>query len=539
MVSKAVRHSNNVWSSKYFAVAIGAMMVLFIVHHWLGALYFKYGSRKPGGLTRAFVQWHRSARKTLDRTIYGLHVGRWSMYMVYWAINLILILTRVELNSLNFVGKRLGWVALSNLVFLVFLALRNTPLAPLSGRSYEKLRPLHKTAGYTAIVLMLLHAIVYLSGWSKGGSLHKMKELENAAGAVGGMAMFVLGISTIGWFVRKSYELFYLVHILMFLLTMIMVGMHRPEFATHTLVIVVFTSCLWFSDRLVRLAKVCWFSVGNHAMVTALPGDAVHVKLTRKAPCRPGSHVFLWLPSIRMFESHPFTMVSSNPPEFVIRVYDGFTRDLYKTALNKPGQLLRCSMDGGYGQVPSFMDFDRVILVAGGSGASFTFAIALGLLEQFAACNVSKPIEFIWAVRSMDSVRWFETELARLRDNSCVNVSIYVTRDETLSVDSTASATPDSEKSAAMVNAAPGAGDIEMGLLKEMMPKATDDSIHKKGRPDIKLLISDCIVGCSSEEKVGIGGCGPTEMIEGLRRAVRERDISGPSVTLHTEEFMW
>lgn len=97
-------------------------------------------------------------------------------------------------------------VALANLVLLVFLALRNTPLAPLSGRSYEKLRPLHKTAGYTTIELMLLHAIVYLSAWSQSGSLHKMQEIDNAAGAVAGVAMFVIGLSTIGWFVRKSYE---------------------------------------------------------------------------------------------------------------------------------------------------------------------------------------------------------------------------------------------------------------------------------------------------------------------------------------------
>lgn len=192
-----------------------------------------------------------------------------------------------------------------------------------------------------------------------------------------------------------------MVHILMFILIMIMVGMHRPDLSKQTLVIVIFTSCMWFADRLVRLAKVCWFSVGNHATVTALSGDAVHVRLTRKVFCQPGSHVFLWLPSVRLFETHPFTMVSSSPPEFVIRVYDGFTRDLYNIAQKKPGQLLRCSMDGGYGQVPNFMKFDRVILVAGGSGATFTFAIALGLLEQLAARKVSKPIEFFWTVRSL------------------------------------------------------------------------------------------------------------------------------------------
>jgi hypothetical protein len=53
---------------------------------------------------------------------------------------------------------------------------------------------------------MLLHAIIFLAEMSEEGWLYAMQEIENAAGAVAGMAMFVLGISTIGWFVRKSYE---------------------------------------------------------------------------------------------------------------------------------------------------------------------------------------------------------------------------------------------------------------------------------------------------------------------------------------------
>ncbi|KAE8329874.1 ferric reductase like transmembrane component-domain-containing protein [Aspergillus sergii] len=484
---------------------------------------------------------YRSIRKAIDRTIYGLHLGRGLLYMVYWAINLVLILTNVDLESLNFVGKRLGWVALANLVLLVFLALRNTPLAPLSGRSYEKLRPLHKTAGYTTIGLMLLHAVVYLAAWSQSGSLHKMQEIDNAAGAVAGVAMFVIGLSTIGWFVRKSYEVFYMVHLLMFILIIIMVGMHRPKISTQSLVIVIFTSCMWFSDRLLRLAKICWFSVGNHATVTALPGDTVHVRLTRNVSCRPGSHVFLWLPSLRLFETHPFTMVSSSPPEFVIRAYDGFTRDLYYLAHKKQGQLLRCSMDGEYGQVPDFMEFDKVILVAGGSGASFTFAIALGLLEELSSHNTSKQIEFLWAVRGLESLKWFEPQLAKLQESPYVNISVYITRDAMSSGESTVSSTPVPHKSACLTNALPSVGDIEMGLSKTTAPEAIldDAGYMKKGRPDIRLLISDCLSGCSSEERVGISGCGPIEMIDALRRIVREGQVSGPSVTLHTEEFMW
>lgn len=42
---KKLRLSHNVWSNKYFAIAIGAIMVLFAIYHWLGVIHFHYGRR--------------------------------------------------------------------------------------------------------------------------------------------------------------------------------------------------------------------------------------------------------------------------------------------------------------------------------------------------------------------------------------------------------------------------------------------------------------------------------------------------------------
>lgn len=189
----------------------------------------------------------------------------------------------------------------------------------------------------------------------------------------------------------------------MFILIMITVGMHRPDFSTHTVIIVIFTACLWMTDRIIRGAKIVWNFFGNSLTVTALPNNALRVKLSRRMHSTPGSHAFLWVPAIRWVESHPFTLVSSNPSEFVIRVYDGFTRDLYKAAQEAPGRSLRCSVDGAYGQVPNFKVFDKVVLVAGGSGASFTFAIALDLIE--ASNKAVKSIDFIWIVRNQGTFK--------------------------------------------------------------------------------------------------------------------------------------
>jgi hypothetical protein len=51
-------------------------------------------------------------------------------------------------------------MAISNVAFITFLALKNTPLAYLTAYSYERLNPLHQVAGYTTVTYALLHGIL-------------------------------------------------------------------------------------------------------------------------------------------------------------------------------------------------------------------------------------------------------------------------------------------------------------------------------------------------------------------------------------------
>jgi len=190
----------------------------------------------------------------------------------------------------------------------------------------------------------------------------------------------------------------------MFLLIMIALGMHRPKFADSTIIITIFIACMWIYDRVLRAGKLCFNFYGNYATITPLPDNAVRVQLSRRAFARPGSHAFLWVPAIRWIETHPFTMTSTDPIQFVIRVQDGFTRDLYKAAQSAPGRSLRCSVDGGYGRIANFSDAEKVILVAGGSGASFTFAVALDLIRKTANKQATTSIDFIWAVQSSGKI---------------------------------------------------------------------------------------------------------------------------------------
>jgi hypothetical protein len=53
--AKSLRLSHNKWSNKYFAIAIGAIMVLFAICHWSSVIYFHYGPKKSNpALTRKY-----------------------------------------------------------------------------------------------------------------------------------------------------------------------------------------------------------------------------------------------------------------------------------------------------------------------------------------------------------------------------------------------------------------------------------------------------------------------------------------------------
>ncbi|KAJ5921484.1 hypothetical protein N7466_009810 [Penicillium verhagenii] len=544
--AKVLRQSNNEWSNKYFAIAIGAIMFLFAVHYWAGFIQARYGPKK---IYPVLIRTYRRIGHFLSTSsIFGTRIERLLLYIVYWAINLILALTNVDLTQITYVAKRFGWISVANLVLLVFLALKNTPLAPLTGNSYEKLRPLHKVAGYTCIFTSVLHGIVYLSAWGETGKLATMSERKDYAGAIAGTAMVIIAFSTITYFTRRYYELFYMLHIIMFALIIITVGMHRPDFSSSTVIIVIFTACLWVMDRIIRGAKIVWNSFGNSATITALPNEAVRVRLNRRMRASPGSHAFLWVPAIRWVESHPFTLLSSTPSEFVIRVYDGFTRDLYKAAQHAPGKSLRCSVDGPYGEAPDFKIFDKVILIAGGSGASFTFAIALDLIET--STKKVKSIDFIWVVRHHESLEWFSQELKRLHSCPDVNLIIHITGPFDLSgLSSPTVAGSILEKVSVkddITQTVPcpiiATNDLEKGHLSDSgINLYSSTNYIRPGRPDIASVINEAATSHGSpDDRVIVGACGPKELISTTRNAVNN-DLRNErlAVTFYSEEFEW
>ena len=120
-------------------------------------------------------------------------------------------------------------MALLNVSLTVILGLKNTPLSPLAGRSYEKLNVLHRCCGYTTIAFVVLHAVCYITGLAAIDNLSYLNTQYQHAAAVAGMSVLTIGV-TASYFIRKrQYELFYVVHVT--LITVVMISSKWKRFA--------------------------------------------------------------------------------------------------------------------------------------------------------------------------------------------------------------------------------------------------------------------------------------------------------------------
>ncbi len=230
--------------------------------------------------------------------------------------------------------------------------------------------------------------------WDNSGSLHELLEKDNVMGIVGGLSMLILLVTTL---MRKwHYELFYIIHVVLAMLIVIASGLHRPDLVKKSSYAVVFSGAVWGLDRLVRCLRLAISIPANTATLLPLPHGGTRIVL-KKVPlgAKRGLHIFLHLPAVRKVELHPFTIVSVKPFELVVAAQDGFTGELHQLAVANPGTEIRAAVEGPYGWVPDFVGVNKVLLVAGGSGGSYTTGIAIELLR-------SRPdiaIEFVWVVR--------------------------------------------------------------------------------------------------------------------------------------------
>jgi predicted ferric reductase len=298
-------------------------------------------------------------------------------------------------------------LALLNLVLVIFLALKNTPLALLTANSYESLNQLHQACGYTTALCATLHATFQSIAWTRRIKYPGfIVDTQQKFGMVALACFWIIVISALT-IRRFKYEVFYVIHLTMIVLALVSIGIHRNSSVNKAIIVTIIAAGIWGIDGGFRTLRTLSNSKGTTATIYPLPNRATRVVLDRSlSSAVPGTHCYLWIPKIRLLETHPFTIISnittssSSSLEFVIAAHDGFTSDLYEYASKNPGTSLRASMDGPYGIPANFGTVaDKVVFLSGGSGASYTFGVALDMIKKIPISGITGPsIDFVWTV---------------------------------------------------------------------------------------------------------------------------------------------
>ncbi|KAI0206745.1 ferric reductase NAD binding domain-containing protein [Astrocystis sublimbata] len=556
----------------YYAISLVALMVLFIVGHWA-----RYVTRNTSQsvLYRPITAASRVFRRVSLRKAPGFtSVGHSWLVVVYVALNALFSFYRVDCSKLGNLAARFGWMATGNMVFVVFLALKNTPLALLSAYSYERLNSLHQIVGYTTLLQTALHGVLYTYSFMTSGKTYLLQEDVVTAGIVLGFATLftVLAGMTLR---RLNYELFYIIHLALFVVIVVTLGLHRPTFEDKALIATVLMAAIWFFDRLIRVARLAYNSINNEATIFPLPNGGTRIVMKKSiARARPGKHCYVWMPQIRAFETHPFTIVATEPLELVVNTYSGFTRDLHRHASNNPGASLKVSAEGPYGTNPDPMDYDKVVLVAGGAGATFAIGLAVDMLRRM-TLDSNKRIELIWSARGRDNMTWFTRHLNDMITHECapkIALKLHLTRVETSSTPSIPTLPRLSSQASTAATSAPGsilektlespvlsaqtssvaldktALDVEKGKEGERVEYIEDASLATKGftlpvlygRPNIEASVREAIASVAKDKRVFVAVCGPTGLVDTVRNTTASCiSVDGPSVELHCEQFGW
>jgi len=413
-----------------------------------------------------------------------------------------------------------------------------SPLGLLFRASHEQLNPWHRVSGRIIYVLLFNHAAWYLNYFVQAGVLYQ--RLTAGVVIIGLFAFLSLTVvvsSSLEMVRRWSYRMFFVLHFFIGLTVLPLLFFHVRQIRVY----VIEAFALFIVDLVARkvdtvtgLAKIARVP---HTRLLVLKVLIPSSKIARFRAAA-GQHVYLsiprdsvpagrFAPSIHYLLFNPFTVadVSDTYITLVIRHLRGPTTKALDDLVSLSKAAPPINIEGPLGASRRFPplaeSFDRVLLVAGGVGATFLVPIYQHLRKQVESESKSADrVKFAWSMRSAAEVRW----VANLNDGlSLEDINTFVTGRL-------------SEVQRHVDETVPPDGSVELDDLDwadAHLPVRTNLHRPKLGR------IVDETFGHGPEESVAVLVCGPTGMARELRKEVSKWAKKGRYVWWHDESFGW
>ncbi|KAG9238738.1 ferric reductase like transmembrane component-domain-containing protein [Amylocarpus encephaloides] len=355
---------------------------------------------------------------------------------------------------------RAGMLAVAMTPWIVATSMKANMIAMITGIGHERLGVFHRWGGYLCLFLALVHTVPFYVQpvYEDGGMAVFQKLFPEGSGVVYGTGIACL--VPLGWlcigslpFLRTlAYELFLFLHVPVAIAYVGLLFWHCHNYLTSWSYLYA-TVAIWAFSYFLRLFNLNWsrpwrnaWLIGDEAAITLMAENAIKVTIPTQMKWKPGQYVYLRMPGISVFESHPFTISSLCSEDFpseygelyrdctlVFRPFGGFTRRVLETAIERgPFKTYRAHLEGPYGGMQrELAAFDTVILFAGGSGITAIVSQLLNLIKRMRDGKaVTKKIEVVWALKRLEAMDWFREELRICREAAppdAVTCQFYVT----------------------------------------------------------------------------------------------------------------
>lgn len=350
--------------------------------------------------------------------------------------------------------KRFGHVAASQLPFQYMLAIKS-PLSPIqiaTGLSWENLNDYHRLFGRIVHLTIAAHAIMYLNFFAQAGLLAKrFGDWDVRTGFIAFMMFNIIAVLSIPPIRKADYhKKFFKSHVIQSGLVTLVLFFHVSyirKYIVQALILYVFNGMSRAQnssgETLSTVQTLEGTSVSSALLKLRIPTPLVGA---RPLTWVPGQHVYIKQGLSPLTPRNPFTIVSLSPE----RGMDGGNPYVDLVIRNRGGPGTRwleakhhqvkgddreefVMVEGPYGEAKEYMPpllaqtneaAGKVLLIAGGIGATYTIPIYLSLLRKR---HSTAGIHFVWFVHSVQDAAW-GVEL--LQTAKCeVDVRIYLTRD--------------------------------------------------------------------------------------------------------------
>ena len=400
----------------------------------------------------------------------------------------------------------------------------------------------HQILGRVSTIFFYLHAGFYLNFFIQAHVLAKrIRDWDVILGIVGTIAFTAVGTTALSWIRKLSYRVFYTTHV-----TLASILLPVLYFHVHHICIYIIETLIVYA---VHLALRIFNEYKVQGSLTLVPGTTnlleINIPITKQRSImqwQPGQHVYVSLAHgpvyMRSLKSRsPFT-IASLPSEdgnlkLVARILDGNTAALAKAATEGAtgkATSIPLILEGPYGlstHPNTLLQYNRVLFVAGGVGATFVIPLYRTLLRDLSPSPGSRRrqnVAFVWIVRDEAETTWAVPEDEQEHKGMQERMSVYATRSGRL----------DSEKQ--------NTDDMDEGIeLERLLPNGgIDDSAQKwqihPGRPNLGEMVDGVFNHTREDTKVAVIVCGPRSIADEVRRKsskwVGKRDI-----WLHVEAF--